>query len=79
MGCVGVFSAAEGQGVLPCPRLEVCAAWLSRKLPFPSSRLQEEMVAVRRASPQCPASQLTRTACLAREAEARRVVRGVTG
>lgn len=75
-GCVGVFSAVEGQGVLPCPRLEVHAAWLSKKLLFLSSRLQEETVAARRARPQCPGSRLTCTACLAREAEARRVVRG---
>lgn len=61
----------EGQGVLPCPCLEVHAAWLGKKLLFLSSRLQEETVAARRARPQCPGSRLTRTACLAR-----RVVRG---
>ena len=60
----------EGQGVLPCPGLEVHAAWLSKKLLFLSSSLQEETGTVRRAGPQRPCSRLTRTACLVLEAEA---------
>lgn len=60
----------EGQGVLPCPGLEVHAAWLSKKLLFLSSSLQEEKGTVRRARPQRPCSWLTCTAWLVLEAEA---------